>query len=67
MRGVSDFRRRYRMWSLIISRASISTSLAHNRGYLQERFQFTGIPFVVLLNKKGKQHEDATMEQLLEE
>ncbi len=55
------------MWSLIISRASISTSLAHNRGYLQERFQFIGIPFVVLLDKKGKQREDATVEQLLEE
>lgn len=36
-------------------------------GYLQEKFQFTGIPFVVLLDKKGKQRENATVEQLLEE
>ena len=36
-------------------------------GYLQEKFQFTGIPFVVLFDKKGKQREDATVEQLLEE
>ena len=36
-------------------------------GYLQEKFQFTGIPFVVLLDKKGKQRENVTVEQLLEE
>ena len=36
-------------------------------GYLQEKFQFSAIPFVVLLDKDGKQREDATVEQLLNE
>ncbi|MBR1788173.1 MAG: hypothetical protein IJ762_03130 [Bacteroidaceae bacterium] len=36
-------------------------------GYLQEKFQFTAIPFVVLLDKKGKLRENVTVEQLLEE
>ena len=36
-------------------------------GYLEEKFQFTAIPFVVLFDKKGKQRENVTVEQLLEE
>lgn len=36
-------------------------------GYLQEKFQFTGIPFVVLFDKQGKRREDVTVEQLLNE
>ncbi len=36
-------------------------------GYLQEKFQFSGIPFVVLFDKQGKQRVDVTVEQLLEE
>ena len=36
-------------------------------GYLQEKFQFTGIPFVVLFDKQGKQRKDVTVEQLLNE
>ena len=36
-------------------------------GYLQEKFQFTGIPFIVLFDKDGKQRDNATIQQLLEE
>ena len=36
-------------------------------GYLQEKFQFTGIPFVVIFDKDGNRREDKTVEQLLEE
>ena len=36
-------------------------------GYLQEKFQFTGIPFVVLFDKQGKLRKDATVDQLLNE
>lgn len=36
-------------------------------GYLQEKFQFTGIPFVVHVDKQGKVRKDATVEQLLQE
>ena len=36
-------------------------------GYLQEKFQFTGIPFVVLFDKQGKQRNDVTVDQLLNE
>ena len=36
-------------------------------GYLQEKFQFSGIPFVVLFDKKGNQRENVTVEQLLNE
>jgi thiol-disulfide isomerase/thioredoxin len=36
-------------------------------GYLQEKFQFSGIPFVVLYDKQGKQRKDVTVEQLLAE
>lgn len=36
-------------------------------GYLQEKFQFTAIPFVVILDKNGKQRKDVTVEQLLNE
>ena len=36
-------------------------------GYLQEKFQFSGIPFVVLFDKQGKQRENVTVEQLLNE
>ena len=36
-------------------------------GYLQEKFQFSGIPFVVLFDKQGKQRENVTIEQLLNE
>ena len=36
-------------------------------GYLQEKFQFSGIPFVVLFDKQGKQRKDVTVEQLLAE
>lgn len=36
-------------------------------GYLQEKFQFTGIPFIVIFDKEGKQRKDATVEQLLNE
>ena len=34
-------------------------------GYLQEKFQFSGIPFVLLFDKQGKQRENVTVEQLL--
>jgi thiol-disulfide isomerase/thioredoxin len=36
-------------------------------GYLQEKFQFTGIPFVVIYDKQGKRRENVTVEQLLNE
>ena len=36
-------------------------------GYLQQKFNFTGIPFVVLFDKQGKQRKDVTVEQLLAE
>ncbi len=36
-------------------------------GYLQEKFNFTAIPFVLLFDKQGKQREDVTVQQLLEE
>ena len=36
-------------------------------GYLQEKFQFSAIPFVVLFDKQGKQRKDVTVEQLLNE
>ena len=36
-------------------------------GYLQEKFQFTGIPFVLLFDKQGKQRDNVTVEQLLNE
>lgn len=36
-------------------------------GYLREKFQFTGIPFIVLFDKDGKQCDNATIQQLLEE
>ncbi len=36
-------------------------------GYLQEKFQFTAIPFVVLLDKQGKLRENTTVEELLNE
>ena len=36
-------------------------------GYLQEKFQFTGIPFVVHVDKQGKVRKDVTVEQLLQE
>ena len=36
-------------------------------GYLQEKFNFSGIPFVMLFDKQGKRRDDATIEQLLNE
>ena len=36
-------------------------------GYLKEKFQFTGIPFVDLFDKNGNRRDDKTVEQLLEE
>lgn len=36
-------------------------------GYLQEKFQFSGIPFVVIYDKDGNRCEDKTVQQLLEE
>ena len=36
-------------------------------GYLQEKFQFSAIPFVILLDKQGRQRENMTVQQLLEE
>ena len=36
-------------------------------GYLQEKFQFSGIPFIVLYDKQGKRRENVTVEQLLNE
>lgn len=36
-------------------------------GYLQEKFNFSAIPFVVLFDKQGKQRKDVTVEQLLNE
>ena len=34
-------------------------------GYLQEKFQFSGVPFVALYDKQGNQRKDVTVEQLL--
>ena len=36
-------------------------------GYLQQKFNFTGIPFVVHVDKQGKVRKDVTVEQLLNE
>ena len=36
-------------------------------GYLREKFQFSGIPFVLIFDKDGNRREDKTVEQLLEE
>lgn len=36
-------------------------------GYLQEKFQFTGIPFVVRVDKKGNVRENMTIDELLNE
>ena len=36
-------------------------------GYLQEKFNFSAIPFVMLFDKQGKWRDDATIEQLLNE
>jgi thiol-disulfide isomerase/thioredoxin len=36
-------------------------------GYLQAKFQFTSIPFVVLFDKKGNQRDNTTVEELLKE
>ncbi len=36
-------------------------------GYLQEKFQFSGIPFVAIFDKDGNRREDKTVQQLLEE
>ena len=33
---------------------------------VQEKFQFTGIPFIVIYDKDGNRCEDKTVEQLLE-
>ena len=36
-------------------------------GYLEEKFNFSGIPFVAIFDKDGNRREDKTVEQLLEE
>ncbi|MBQ9170266.1 MAG: redoxin domain-containing protein [Bacteroidaceae bacterium] len=36
-------------------------------GFLQDKFQFTGIPFTVLYDKDGKRRDGTTVEKLLEE
>ena len=38
-------------------------------GYLEEKFQFTAIPFVLIYDKQGKRRDDinVTVEQLLNE
>ena len=36
-------------------------------GYLQEKFNFSGIPFVIIFDKDGRQRDDATVQQLLDE
>jgi len=36
-------------------------------GYLQAKFRFTSIPFVVLFDKKGNQRDNTTVEELLKE
>ena len=36
-------------------------------GYLQEKFQFSGIPYHFILDKNGKQREGVTIEELLKE
>ena len=36
-------------------------------GFLQDKFQFTGIPFTVLYDKEGKRRDGTTVEKLLKE
>ena len=36
-------------------------------GFLQDKFQFTGIPFTVLYDKNGKRRDGTTVEKLLQE
>lgn len=36
-------------------------------GYLSEKFNFSGIPFIVLFDKQGKQRDDTDVEHLLKE
>lgn len=36
-------------------------------GYLQEKFQFTAIPFIAIFDKDGNRREDKTVQQLMEE
>jgi thiol-disulfide isomerase/thioredoxin len=36
-------------------------------GYLQEKFQFSAIPYTFLVDKQGRRRDDATTEQLLAE
>ena len=36
-------------------------------GYLQEKFNFSGIPFVAIFDKDGNRRDDKTVQQLLEE
>ena len=36
-------------------------------GYMQAKFQFSGIPFIVLFDKNGKQRDGVTVEELLTE
>ena len=36
-------------------------------GYLSEKFNFSGIPFIVLFDKQGKQRDDTDVEHLLNE
>lgn len=36
-------------------------------GFLQDKFQFTGIPFTVLYDKEGKRRDGTTVEKLLQE
>lgn len=36
-------------------------------GYLQEKFQFSGIPYHFILDKNGKQRDGVTIEELLKE
>ena len=36
-------------------------------GYMQEKFQFTGIPHTELIDKNGKQRKNTTVEELLKE
>ena len=36
-------------------------------GYMQEKFNFSAIPFVLIFDKRGKQRDNVTVEQLLNE
>ena len=36
-------------------------------GYLQEKFQFSGIPYNFILDKNSKQRDGVTIEELLKE